>query len=122
MGSGMESYKRFISEKQRKQSAMDLASWEKAISDNNKIIDMIIRDFNPRRIFQWGSILCKEKWKQYSDIDIALEGITDAESFFHLLGKAMKLTDFPIDIVQIEKIEPEYAEIIKIKGRIVYER
>jgi len=34
----------------------------------------------------------------------------------------MKLTHFPLDIVQIEKIEPEFAQSIRQNGRVVYER
>jgi hypothetical protein len=34
----------------------------------------------------------------------------------------MKLTRFSLDIVQIEKIEPEFADSIRQSGKVVYER
>lgn len=49
---------------------------------------MIIEHFNPVRIYQWGSLLDKKMFTDYSDIDIALEGIGSIE-----------------DIIELEKIE-----------------
>ncbi len=54
-------------------------------------------------------------------IDIAIEGVTDAERFFALLGEAQSLSCFPLDIVQMEKIAPEYADDIRRHGKIAYE-
>jgi hypothetical protein len=39
-----------------------------------------------------------------------------------MLGDAMKLTRLSLDIVQIEKIEIEFADAIRQSGKIVYER
>lgn len=82
---------------------------------------MIIGKYRPRRIVQWGSLLHSEHFDEHSDIDIATEGILDAETWFALLGDAMELTRFPLDIVQLEKIEPEFAAQILRKGNVVHE-
>ncbi len=50
-----------------------------------------------------------------------MEGILDATKYFALLGDAMELTKFRLDIVQLERIEPEFAELILQKGKIIYE-
>ena len=92
-----------------------------AAADVQAIVALIIRQYHPRRVFQWGSLLRPGDFKPYSDIDIAIEGVTDAERFFALLGDAQKLTRFPLDIVQLEKIAPEYADDIRRYGKIVYE-
>jgi predicted nucleotidyltransferase len=78
--------------------------------------------YRPVRIYQWGSLLHPERFDENSDIDLATEGITDAETFFNLLGEAMALTGFSLDIVQIEKIEPEFADAIRHSGKVIYER
>lgn len=93
----------------------------KASEDANAIIKMIIEHYRPGKIIQWGSVLDPEVFDSNSDIDIAVSGIADAETFFKLLGEAMVMTDFSLDIVQLEKIEVEFAEIIKEKGKVVYE-
>ena len=67
-------------------------------------------------------MLHPERFTVCSDIDIAIEGITDAETYFRLLADAMKHTRIALDIVQIEKIEPEFATLIRQSGKIVYER
>ena len=94
----------------------------KAVSDAERIIAMIGEKYRPRRILQWGSLLAPHLFRDYSDIDIAVEGVLDPEIFFALLADAEGLTRFPLDIVQIERIEPEFRELIREKGRIVYER
>ncbi len=95
--------------------------FDQACQDFDKIVKIIIQKYNPERIYQWGSLLNREIFSEISDIDIAVEGITSAELFFQLYGDIMNLTDFSIDLVQIEKIEPEFAELIKSKGKIIYE-
>jgi len=105
-------------QKTRRQNA-DLQ--RQAASDASDIVALIARQYQPRRIYQWGSLLRTGSFKPYSDIDIAIEGITDAQRFFALLGDAQKLTRFPLDIVQLEKIVPEYADDIRRHGKLVYE-
>ncbi|HAS84083.1 MAG TPA: hypothetical protein DCS43_15735 [Verrucomicrobia bacterium] len=95
---------------------------QQANEEANAMVALIARNYNPRRIYQWGSLLRPGAFKPYSDIDIAIEGVTDAERFFGLLGEVQTLSRFPLDIVQLEKIAPEYADDIRRHGKIVYER
>ena len=83
---------------------------------------MIVRDYKPLRIYQWGSLLEDRHFSEISDIDIAVEGITDAEALSGLRTEAERLTRFPLDIVAIEHMHPAYAEHIRRRGRIVHER
>lgn len=90
--------------------------------DAAKIIDAIAESAQPLRIYQWGSLLVRRRFRSYSDIDIAVEGIEDPVAWSAVEKLAWEATDFPIDLVQLEHIEPEYAELIRRKGRAVYER
>ena len=94
---------------------------QRASCDAEAIIAFIASHYRPSRIYQWGSLLRPGAFRSFSDIDIAIEGIVDAERFFALLGDVEKLTHFPLDIVQLEKIEPEYADDIRRNGKLVYE-
>jgi len=98
-----------------------LKRFDAAATDFCTIVKMIISRYSPKKIVQWGSLLFSEQFDENSDIDIAIEGIPDAAEYFALLGDAMKLTRFSLDIVQLEKIEPEFAELILLKGKIIYE-
>jgi predicted nucleotidyltransferase len=94
----------------------------RACADFDAIVGMIIREAHPRRIVQWGSLLRPERFRPYSDIDVALEGVTDPALFSLILRRAEQLTRFPVDIVQLERIEPEFRISIQATGRVVYER
>ncbi len=95
---------------------------DRAVEDARAIIDMIVRDYNPLRIYQWGSILTKDEFRDYSDIDIAMEGITEIGTLSELEARAYRMTEFPLDLVALEKVHPLHAESIRRKGRLVYER
>jgi len=93
-----------------------------AVRDSEAIIAMIKRQFNPPRIYQWGSLLDESRFSEISDIDIAVDGVPDARTLFAMLGEAERLTDFPVDLVDLEKIDPLHARSIREKGTLVYER
>ena len=82
---------------------------------------MIKKKYVPSRIIQWGSLLNRHLFNDISDIDIAIEGIESAERFFALLKDAETLTDFSLDIVRLEKIDPVHKESIVKKGKVVYD-
>lgn len=95
---------------------------ETARKDFDRIVDHIARTYRPKRIWQWGSLIDGHHFSERSDIDIALEGIDDPKTFFAILGDAMDMSGLPVDVVQIETIHPAYADSIRSRGRIVYER
>ncbi len=95
---------------------------ERARRDADAVIDHVSRRYNPRRIYQWGSLVRGDHFSERSDIDIAVEGLDRPEAVFRILEDAENMTDFPVDIVELEKIAPEYAEGIRRRGVLRYER
>lgn len=112
----------FVGRKVAATKARNEARWRQAVADAEAIIAMIKTDYQPVAIYQWGSVLNKEQFSNISDIDIAVQGLTSAEQFFELIGKAETLTRLPLDIVEMEHVEPEYAHLIKTYGRCVWKR
>ncbi len=104
----------------KRQQQLD-ALFEQAQADVAAIIKMIVAEHAPRRIWKWGSLLDRRKFNLASDIDIALEGLMSAHELFEIHRKADLLTSFPLDIVELERIEPLFADLIRKKGRVVYE-
>ena len=96
--------------------------FERATLDAQAIVAEIARVVKPRRIYQWGSLLSRDRFTEISDIDIALEGLAGAEQFFAALGLAMERSTLPIDVVELEKLPPTTAERIRERGKLVYER
>lgn len=90
--------------------------------DCDAIVSAIARTYSPLRIYQWGSLVDDRHFSEMSDIDIALEGITDPAELSAIRSAAEKLTRFPLDIVAIEHVHPVYAGHIRRRGRVVYER
>jgi predicted nucleotidyltransferase len=95
---------------------------EHARSDFRRILDMVASEFDPDAVYQWGSLLEDHHFQEISDIDMAVSGILDAQTFFRLCARAQDLSDFPVHIVQMETIEPSYAASIKKRGRLIHER
>ena len=96
------------------------ARFDAAWSEFDSIVEMIVREFAPRRVWQWGSLLDRRRFSTRSDIDIAVEGLGHAERLFELYARAEALTVFPLHVVELERIETEYARLIRDTGRLVH--
>lgn len=118
----IDAAKKFQQNKLKKQQEALDVRFKGATRDFDAICQMIIRDFQPTAIYQWGSLLDRKKFSGISDIDIAVEGITDAQDYFTLLRRADEMTEFPVDIVQLEKIHPLHCEMIIKKGVQIYRK
>ncbi len=105
----------------RRQAGLD-ARFSRAQHDARAVVDLIVTKYHPSRIYQWGSLLDRRRFWERSDIDIAVEGIEDPGTFFRLCGEVGRLAQLPLDLVAIERIEPEFAELIRTRGKVVYER
>ena len=104
-----------------RQAALD-KRFAQATAEARAIVALAAQRYRPKRIYQWGSLLDRSRFWEHSDVDVAVEGLASAGQFFALYGDADRLTSFPLDLVELERIEPEYAELIRTKGRLVYER
>lgn len=114
--------RRFFDERARVREASLDERFAATTQAARAIIEMIARDYNPVRIWQWGSLLDRSRFSEISDIDIAVEGLPTVEAFFDLYGKALALTDFPLDLVELERIERIHADSIRQRGKLAYER
>ncbi len=108
--------------KQREQARQDTLDlrFREAWRDFERIVKYIISEHRPKRIWQWGSLLDRRKFTEISDLDIAVEGLESAQEVFEIAARAEDLTDLPLDIIEMEKIAPEYRQLIEKKGRLVY--
>ena len=118
----LEECRRFLRNRNERRQAQLDRRFERAWQDARAIIALLISKYRPERIYQWGSLLDRRRFWERSDIDIGVEGILTAAEFFGLCGEADQLTSMPLDLIALEKIEPEFAEMIRTKGKLVYER
>ena len=112
----------FLAEKEERRKAQLDRRFARAVKDARAIIAAIAEQVNPRRIYQWGSLLDRARFSEISDIDIAVEGLRGPEEFFLALGIAMEGTSLPVDLVELEKVPPAIARRIRERGALVHER
>jgi predicted nucleotidyltransferase len=114
--------KQFLETRQEEQSEKLKRLFQQAWIDFERIVDHIIKKYEPEKIYQWGSLLNQKNFSEISDIDICIEGDLSPQKFFSMLGEVEQITNFPVHIVEMHNIEPIYAESIRTKGRLVYEK
>jgi predicted nucleotidyltransferase len=95
---------------------------ERASRECARIVEMVVHDFRPRRVLQWGSLLEPEQFDEHSDIDIAVEGLAGAGDFMDLLGRALDMSAFPLDLVELESLDGATREHLLRRAKVVYER
>jgi predicted nucleotidyltransferase len=119
-GINLDSVRRFLTDKEdRRRKNLD-ERFKQMTADCEKIINHIVTHHSVRRVYQWGSLLDRRRFSEISDIDIALEGVKDYQDFSNILGEAMAMTAFPLDIVELERVGEENARYIRETGRMVY--
>ncbi|MDE0460260.1 MAG: hypothetical protein OXI15_23470 [Chromatiales bacterium] len=106
---------------ERRRERLD-ESYAQATRDARAIVSEIAAQVNPRRIYQWGSLLDRKRFSEISDLDIAVEGLNGPAEFFRVLGIAMNATVLPVDVVELEKLPADVAERIRMRGALVHER
>lgn len=52
-------------------------------------------------------------------IDLAVAGV-DPVLFLQLLGDAEAMTEFSLDLIRWEEIQPAFQKVIAAKGKVVY--
>ena len=95
---------------------------QRAQRDAGRIISAIAEEYRPRRIYQWGSLVHTERFSEISDIDIAIEGmVCDEQALASIWSQAELMTDLPVDLVVMERLEPGRANLIRRFGTVAWQ-
>ena len=121
-GVDLDRARAFLADRERRRRARVDKRYAQATRDARTIISEIAAQVNPRRIYQWGSLLNRKRFSEISDVDIAVEGLTGPAEFFEVLGIAMNATSLPVDVVELEKVPEDLADRIRTRGALVHER
>lgn len=111
--------------KQRMETEKRLTdSYKKGQQAIYRDIVRIIKDhLDPQKIILFGSrAIGKEK--EYSDFDIAIEGVEMNIRTERLLKEDLdqKLGIYSIDLINLDKVDQEFKKLIVAKGKVIYER
>ncbi|MDD9984025.1 MAG: hypothetical protein OXU81_22155 [Gammaproteobacteria bacterium] len=121
-GVDLDQVRAFLAERERRRRARIDERYAQATRDARAIVSEIAAQVNPRRIYQWGSLLDRKRFSEISDLDIAIEGLNGPAEFFQVLGIAMNATAPPVDVIELEKVPTDVAERIRERGALVHER
>ena len=78
----------FLQRRRMKRERTHLEPHQRAAAQARDVVELMGQRYRARCIIQWGSVLLPERFCEFSDIDIAMEGITDPQLFFRLVGDA----------------------------------
>ncbi len=121
-GVDLDEVRAFLARKEERRRAELDERYVQATRDVRAIVTEIAAQVNPRRIYQWGSLLDRKRFSEISDMDIAVEGLNGPDEFFRVLGIAMDGTTLPVDVIELDKVPAEIAERIRSRGALVHER
>ena len=121
-GVDLERARAFLAEREERRRARIDERYAQATREARAIVKQIAAQVNPRRIYQWGSLLDRKRFSEISDVDIAVEGLSGPAEYFRVLGIAMDGTTLPVDVIELEKVPMEIAERIRKRGALVHER
>ena len=121
-GVDLDQVRAFLADKKQRRRARVDMRFAQATRDAQTIISEIVTQVNPRRIYQWGSLLDRKRFSEISDVEIAVEGLNGPREFFQVLGIAMNETALPVDVVELEKVPADVADRIRKRGVLVHER
>ena len=74
-GVDLDRVRAFLAEKERRRRLAVDERYARATRDARAIVSEIAAQVNPRRIYQWGSLLNRDRFSEISDLDIAVEGL-----------------------------------------------
>ena len=121
-GVDLDRVRAFLADREERRRERLNERYAQATRDARAIVSEIASQVNPRRIYQWGSLLDRRRFSEISDLDIAVEGLNGPAEFFQVLGIAMNGTVLPVDVVELEKLPADVAERIRKRGALVHER
>ena len=112
--------KRYAERRRRRREAAE-ERLARAQSAAHELVCYIATTWQPQAIYTWGSLVHTERFSEISDIDIAIEGFPAGEpELAQIRNVADRLTDIPLDLVVLERLEPGRAQLIKRFGKRVW--
>ena len=118
----IEAARRNYRRRQAQRKTTLLERWQQARREADAAVQIVIDHYRPERIIQWGSILRPDRFTEMSDIDIAVEGVTDPETWSKMERELLDCVSFSLDLVPFEKLRTEHKSDILKRGIVVYER
>jgi len=91
---------------------------KRALADVKRIKKYLVNEIGVKEIYLFGSIVRKD-FKKDSDIDIGISGF-DEKKFFSIWCKLDELTDFNVELVDLDEKDDFFRQQIRKIGKRIY--
>jgi predicted nucleotidyltransferase len=91
-----------------------------ALKVSKRLGEILISEFHAEKVVLFGSILDRDRFREGSDIDMAVAGMP-AELYFAALGRLIMESPFDIDLKPIEDASVLLKQRI-LSGKVLYEK
>mgnify|MGYP000745874595 CR=1 FL=1 len=115
MSESFAAYMPHIRERRRQERAAWEMRRERAWESARRIAACLRGEFGATRVLVFGSLARQGRFDQWSDIDIAVSGIA-ARDFYAAVARALGLSEFQLDVVDLEDCAASLREIISREG------
>ncbi len=92
----------------------------KAVREAKHLKDILVKEFPVEKVVLFGSVLEAGRFREDSDIDIAVGGLPK-KLYFKALARLMMESDFEVDLKPVEDVSELLRQRIQ-KGKIIYEK
>lgn len=108
----MEARKKFEEEEKK---LLDIR-YEKALNLAKEISEILYKKYKAKKVILVGSLKDKELFTKWSDIDLAVAGISNKD-YFKALSEVLSLSvDFKIDIIDLDSCKEEIRNRLEGEG------
>lgn len=115
----LERYRKYLREREDKEEKYLEKRYERAWLVAKDLASLLYGKYHAQKVWLFGSLAYRQRFTKWSDIDIAVEGISD-DLYFKAVGEAISIAeDFKVDIVDIEECSQTLKENIEREGIIL---
>ena len=101
------------------QKNRDKEQYKKAMHAIQKIAGILKQEFQATEVRLFGSLLEKERFTEFSDIDIAERGIPPSKFYKAYARITREVSDFNIDLVDMEDCKEAIKDVIDKEGVVI---
>lgn len=118
--SGVAKYKEYWDKKRSEEDIAGEKIRMKAVREAKHLKDILVKEFPVEKVVLFGSVLETGRFREDSDIDIAVAGLPK-KLYFKALARLMMESNFEVDLKPIEDVSELLRQRIQ-KGKIIYEK
>ena len=112
-------YKQGLDKRSREKKEQLKQKFNLYLSYVEKVASMLYQDFHVKKVYLIGSLVDFNRFHQYSDIDIAVEGL-DPREYFQAYLRIEKITDGEsFHLIDMKDISDDFQSKIREKGKLL---